>query len=182
MSQIRNPRRDVLRSQNALLDAATRLFAQQGVHAPMEPLAEMAGVSRATLYRHFPDRQTLLFALFDREMLTFFSAGDSLEKGEVLVALIREMVRIARATPALSDAWRAIPQDDPELMARQQRLYAHFKQPLADALAAGTVRADLTLEDVLTIIRMVGAGSRYAKTLSVDRIFDLAMNGMRSHG
>lgn len=179
MSQIRRPRSDVVRSKVALLDAATRMFAEQGVHAPIEPLAEMAGVSRATLYRHFPDRQALLFAMFDREMESLFTVGKNLEKGEVLLALIRELANIARATPALSDAWRAIAPDEPELIARQDRLRKHFIQPLQYALQAGTVRADLTLEDVLTIVRMVSAGSRYADTQSVDRIFDLAMNGMR---
>ncbi|VTO16845.1 TetR/AcrR family transcriptional regulator [Brevundimonas vancanneytii] len=180
MSQNRRLRSDVLRSKVALLDAAARLFAEQGVHAPIEPLADMAGVSRATLYRHFPDRQTLLFALFDRQVESFFSIGEGLEKGEVLLALIREMANIARATPVLSDAWRAIPRDDPELIVRQNLLREHFREPLADALEAGTVRADLTLDDVLTLVRMVSAGSRYADAQSVDRIFDLALNGMRS--
>jgi AcrR family transcriptional regulator len=179
MSHIRQPRSDPLRSRTALLTAATRLFAEQGLHAPFEPLADLAGVSRATLYRHFPDRQTLLFALFDREVASFFTIGEGYEPGEVLLALIRKMAGIAQAMPALADAWRAIPRDNPEMILRQQRLRVPFVQPLADAVRAGTVRPDLTLEDVLTVVRMVAAGSRYAEDQTVERVFDLALNGVR---
>lgn len=180
MSQIRRQRSDVVRSKIAILDAATKLFAEHGVHAPIEPLTEMSGVSRATLYRHFPDRQSLLFALFDREFGSFFKAGEGLEPGRILLALMSELARVARASPALSDAWRAIPKDEPELLLRQKNLRAHFEKPLSDAIAAGTVRSDLTLEDVMTIVRMISAGSRYSEAQSVERIFDLAFNGMRS--
>lgn len=179
MSHIRQPRSDLLRSRNALLDAAAKLFAEKGVHAPIEPLAELAGVSRATLYRHFPDRQTLLLALFDREVASLFSVGEGLEKGQVLLALIREVVDILRTTPVLSDAWQAIPAEDPELILRQQTLRARFEQPLIDALKAGAVRPDLTLQDVLTMVRMVAAGSRYDDAPSVDRICELTWHGLK---
>ena len=149
------------------------------MHAPFEPLADLAGVSRATLYRHFPDRQTLLFALFDQEVASFFTLDEGYEAGDVLLALIRKMASIGKTTTALADAWRAIPRDHPGVVLRQKKLRALFVQPLADAVRAGTVRPDLTLADVLTIVRMVGAGSRYSEDQTVERLLDLALNGMR---
>lgn len=44
----------------AILDGAARIFAVQGDQASMNDVAEAAGVARATVYRYFPTRETLL--------------------------------------------------------------------------------------------------------------------------
>jgi TetR/AcrR family transcriptional regulator, mexCD-oprJ operon repressor len=44
----------------AILDGAAHLFAVQGEQASMNDVAEAAGVARATVYRYFPNRETLL--------------------------------------------------------------------------------------------------------------------------
>ncbi|MDQ3895081.1 MAG: TetR family transcriptional regulator [Actinomycetota bacterium] len=49
----------------AILEAAARVFAARGEQASMSDVAAAAGVARATLYRYFPSRQTLLDELAD---------------------------------------------------------------------------------------------------------------------
>jgi TetR/AcrR family transcriptional regulator, mexCD-oprJ operon repressor len=44
----------------AILDGAARLFAAEGERASMNDVAAAAGVARATVYRYFPNRETLL--------------------------------------------------------------------------------------------------------------------------
>lgn len=47
-----------------ILDAARELFSQNGVeHTEMKDIAARLGISRSTLYRHFPGRDTILFLL-----------------------------------------------------------------------------------------------------------------------
>lgn len=182
MSQIRRERSDVLRHRNALLDGAAKVFADHGVHVSLDTVVEAAGVSRATLYRHFPDRTALLLALFDREISALAHAGADGPPGEVLVAMICDLGRAARTTAALSDAWRAVAHDNPEMQRRQQDLIASFERPLRQAIKAGAVRPDLTLDDVKTIIRMVATANRQEQLegLDGDRIMDLMLNGLRS--
>lgn len=49
----------------AILDAAGEVLLERGIDAPMEGIAERAGVAVGTLYNHFKDRKALVEALFD---------------------------------------------------------------------------------------------------------------------
>src|SRR3989442_15356333 len=55
------PRYD--RTAAAILDGAAHALSEHGSSANMTNVAAAAGVSRATLYRYFPDREALLDAL-----------------------------------------------------------------------------------------------------------------------
>ena len=69
----------------------------------MVRIAEAAGCSRATLYRHFPDRRALLLAFVQREALRVASRIPTSGGIADAVALALDEVR---ATPALA-AWFA---------------------------------------------------------------------------
>ena len=51
------------RTAAAILDAAAHVFSEQGTAANLADVAAAAGVSRATLYRYYPNREALLKAL-----------------------------------------------------------------------------------------------------------------------
>src|SRR6266516_5023435 len=55
------PRYD--RTRAAILDAAAEALAERGGRTSMADVAAAAGVSRATLYRYYADREALLDAL-----------------------------------------------------------------------------------------------------------------------
>jgi AcrR family transcriptional regulator len=181
MSHIRKERSDVRRHKDALLQGAARVFAEKGVHASLDTVVQASGVSRATLYRHFPDRTALLRALFDREIAPLLKAGADLPRGEVLTAMIRKLGEITRTNVALADAWRAVADENAEMHRRQQNLIASFERPLRDAIEAGVIRADLTLDDVVTIVRMVAAANRQERPAGSDgeRVMDLVLHGLR---
>jgi AcrR family transcriptional regulator len=53
-------RADARRNRRRLLDAAIQLILELGGEPSRDAVAQRAGVGIGTLYRHFPDRQTLL--------------------------------------------------------------------------------------------------------------------------
>jgi AcrR family transcriptional regulator len=62
----RPERADAARNRERILGAARDLIARKGVREiTLEQVAKAAGVGRATLFRRFPDRATLLLALLD---------------------------------------------------------------------------------------------------------------------
>ena len=48
------------RTTAAILDAAAQALSEHGRSANMADVADAAGISRATLYRYYPDREALL--------------------------------------------------------------------------------------------------------------------------
>ena len=58
---------EVASATGRMLDAAESLLADKGIRATtMQQVADVAGVSRAWLYRHFPDKQTMVGATIVR--------------------------------------------------------------------------------------------------------------------
>src|SRR5512145_910400 len=52
-----------------ILQTARRLFIAQGYTATsMRQIAEAVGIGKATIYHHFPDKQSILMALLDQNM------------------------------------------------------------------------------------------------------------------
>ncbi|MDI2130058.1 TetR/AcrR family transcriptional regulator [Yinghuangia seranimata] len=62
----RSVRRDAQRNRTRLLDTAAQVFQEAGAEAPLDLIAERAGVANATLYRHFPTRRLLISAVYAR--------------------------------------------------------------------------------------------------------------------
>ena len=61
-------RADARVNHDKLVAAARALFAEKGTSAPLEEVAERAGLGIGTLYRHFPTRQALLEAVYVDEV------------------------------------------------------------------------------------------------------------------
>lgn len=66
------------RSHQALLDAATAVFVESGVDAPVREIAARAGVGMGTIYRHFPTRAALVVAVYRHQVEACAEAGPRL--------------------------------------------------------------------------------------------------------
>src|SRR3954451_14584627 len=64
----RPKRADARRNYEKVLGAAREAFAEHGASTSLEEVARRAGVGIGTLYRHFPNRQGLLEALYVGEV------------------------------------------------------------------------------------------------------------------
>jgi AcrR family transcriptional regulator len=148
-------RKDARRNREAILSAARELFADSA-DVPMYEVARRAGVGQATLYRNFPDRRDLAAAILLEEMehteqLASEHAGDP----DAFFVLIRSVVEtIARFHP-VGELAREDACIGSALDTRRRRLRELLKEPLRAAKAAGTVRCDLTIDDVFLVVLMV---------------------------
>jgi AcrR family transcriptional regulator len=128
----------------AILDGAAHLFANGGDQASMNEVAEAAGVARATVYRYFPNRETLL----DELAQTAVRDVDA----RLASARIEEVPPdegIARAVRALVDVGNLFVVLTRE---RQRSAADQFQRGLVDPLrdliergqASGDIRGDIT--------------------------------------
>ena len=67
----------------AILDAATRLFSENGYDGvSMRRIAEAAGVSKANIYHHFASKEALFFAIMRRSAQELTSLIENLAEGK----------------------------------------------------------------------------------------------------
>src|SRR5262249_41865066 len=71
-------RADDRRTRDNLVATARDVFAAEGTSAPLEDVAERAGVGIGTLYRHFPNRRALLEAVYRDEVEAMARSADEL--------------------------------------------------------------------------------------------------------
>lgn len=98
-SPARNRRADARRSRAAILDAATRVLNAEP-DAGLETIAGAAGVTRQTVYAHFPSREQLLLAVVERITEEAVAAMDAADPGSgpAADALMRMLDAAARVT------------------------------------------------------------------------------------
>ena len=68
-AESRTPRADAARNRDQLLAGATRVFASAGTEPSMRAIAREAGVGIATLYRHFPTKESLVDAVYRSQVV-----------------------------------------------------------------------------------------------------------------
>ncbi|MFI0487420.1 TetR/AcrR family transcriptional regulator [Actinomadura sp. 9N215] len=162
--------RDQVRA--GILDVAAAVLAERGAAASMTDIAQAAGVARATLYRYFPSRQALLYALYEAALadLTERLADARLET----VPVEEAVARMTRATIAATSRYRALGLFDrsPREARRVERqLAAPLRAVFERGAAGGTFRRDLPVHTLaeLYFSLLEGVVSRVARRrLGVD--------------
>jgi AcrR family transcriptional regulator len=92
--QARPMRRDAVRNQRLVLDAAREVLSEYGTDATMELIASRAGVGVGTIYRNYPNKDALTDALVQsifEELLTAGRAALELPAGTGLEQLLRTL-------------------------------------------------------------------------------------------
>ena len=168
-----------------LLDAADQVFSEHGVHVALELVTAQAGVSRATLYRNFPDRDALMGALLERSFEKLEAKAQQLQgRSDALFGVLERMAQLVADSAPVSDHWRTVNRASPVLANAQRRLTRLVKPLLQQAIAAGLCRADLTAKDLILVSSMIGSGLRgrtQAERRSLSRrALQLLLGGLRA--
>jgi AcrR family transcriptional regulator len=150
----------------------------------MYEIARQAGVGQATLYRNFPDRRDLAAALLLEEMeRTEQLAAEHVGDPDAFFVLLRNVVETIARFHALGELAREDTCLGSALHKRRQRLRELLKEPLRAAKAAGTVRCELTIDDVFLIVLMVrgaidAADGPAARAAAASRALTLMLDGL----
>ena len=181
-TQIHRPMRaDARRNYERLVAAARVVFTETGTSAPLEDVAEQAGVGIGTLYRHFPTRQALLEAVYLEQVQAIAAAADELaglEPWEALSTWLRQYVGFAGTKKALAEALLETDPDSTVLLACRTAILAAGNALVERAQEAGVVRPDTAFTD---IGRMIG-GIAVVPTVDDaqrERLLTLALDGLR---
>ena len=75
----RKPRADAQRNRARILDMAKQEFRRSGATASLEEIARLAEVGPGTLYRHFPNRDALIEAVYRTEVEKLALAAERLD-------------------------------------------------------------------------------------------------------
>ncbi|MEU0911953.1 TetR/AcrR family transcriptional regulator [Streptomyces althioticus] len=153
-------RRDALRNRERLVEAAHAVFAEQGLEAPLDVIARRAGVGNATLYRHFPTRAALVDAVFRGQLTGTMEAGERARRAPDawagLVGYLDAVFATLAADRGTNDLMTTRLPDVETLGA----VHAHNRETvdvlLGRARAQGSVRADVTTEDLLFTLAALG--------------------------
>ncbi|MGS2619494.1 TetR/AcrR family transcriptional regulator [Micromonospora sp. LZ34] len=137
----RNRRADARRSRAAILDAAVQLLNAQP-DASVEAVATAAGVTRQTVYAHFPSREQLLGAALDRVTEEAVAAMDATDPdtGPAAAALLRVLDASARAAGryrVLLQKISSLPVSAPEDRARHAPVADRLERVIRRGQAAG---------------------------------------------
>jgi AcrR family transcriptional regulator len=181
-TQLQRPMRaDARRNYEKLVAAARDVFTELGGSAPLEDVAERAGVGIGTLYRHFPTRQALLEAVYAGEVNALARSAEqlaALSPWDALAQWLRQYAGFAATKRALMEALlEAAPDSDVLLTCRTTIVDAGT--PLVErAQEARVVRPDTNFMD---IVRMVG-GVSVVPTIDAEqkeRMLQVVLDGLR---
>jgi AcrR family transcriptional regulator len=182
-SLITPPKRaDARRNYDKVLAAAREAFAEGGESTALEEIARRAGVGIGTLYRHFPNRQALLEALYVGEVEEMCRSAAKLEGMDPWDALNtwfeRFIAYIGTKRALAAELLNYLDQDAPLFQLCRGSLFEAGEPLLTRAQEAGAVRSDVTIGEVIQM--MVGISKIPAgDPQQTERIMRVALDGLR---
>jgi AcrR family transcriptional regulator len=183
-------RADAARNRERILAAARDAFVAEGADAALDEIARRAGVGNATLYRHFPDRQSLVYhvmlyvkqRIVERAESLLEADADPFEAlSEALLSSSEEP--IGALCTLLMDS--GLDPEDPELLASRDRVMGAMQRLVDRARASGQLRDDVGFGDLLVAIGQLTRpmpGDRCVKGLAttLPRLLQIFLDGLRA--
>ncbi|MFF1462454.1 TetR/AcrR family transcriptional regulator [Streptomyces sp. NPDC058330] len=182
-------RSDARRNYAHILAVAEAEVAAQGAQASVERIARVAGVGSATVRRHFPTRKALLEAVFKQRVQALCERAQTLrdehDSRAALVEWLRELLAYSLAARGLADVLSYEPlQDEATQDSCAGVIGAAGASLLRRAVDDQAVRADVTIDDLLTLIVGIAlATENYTDPAAhAERAFRLAVAGLGATG
>jgi AcrR family transcriptional regulator len=154
-------RADARENRDRVLEAARELLAEEGLAVTMRQIARRAEVGPATLYRRFPTKQLLVEAAFADEVR---ACRGIVERGCAAAdpwlgfcAVIEELTVLNARNHGFTEAFTAAAPDTDVFAAHRASLLRMLGGLTRRARAAGTLRPDFVLDD-LVLVLLTGRG------------------------
>jgi TetR/AcrR family transcriptional regulator, mexCD-oprJ operon repressor len=136
------------RTAAAIIDSAAAIMAERGDAASMNNIASAAGVSRATLYRYFPNREALLHAMATTSIEELAERiADADLRG---IPVEQAIPRLVRGFVAIGSKYVAVTRGGFQRTRNHPNVDALMTEPVRElfrrGIADGSLRADLDPE------------------------------------
>lgn len=182
------PRADALRNRERIVTAAREMLTELGPDVPLDDIARRAGVGNATVYRHFPDRDALVREVVCSVLDRTVQAGQAaLAEAADAFAALEQFVhasadeRITALCPMVSGTFD---QHHPDLEAARERVERMIEEVMDRAKAAGQMRHDVGVGDVMIAVAQLSRPPAGTACLSADRFvhrhLQLFLDGLRA--
>jgi AcrR family transcriptional regulator len=178
-------RRDAERNRQRILAAVTEVFSSRGLQATLDDVAHQAGVGVGTVYRRFPDKESLVEELFGERTQSLVLAEQALAAPDSWIGLVTMLERAA-ALLARDRGLREIllfatyGHDRVELA--RSRMQPVVTKVVERAQRDGKLRADLQPTDIPFIEFMLASAAEYAGAVRPEiwrRYLALIIDGLR---
>lgn len=179
-------RADARRNRDALIRAAAEVFRTRGSDVALQEIAEAADLGIGTLYRHFPQREWLIAAVYEQTVERLCAeAGELLEDhaaDEAIGLWLNHFVEHVRThrpmTIVLKQASSQAPGKPPLLLANTHALLETTIAGLLDsAEQQGLIRSDVEPMDLLRALG--GLCQVNATQEQASRLIGLIVDGLR---
>jgi AcrR family transcriptional regulator len=181
-------RADARRNREAVIAAAKKLFAEQGLNAQMPDVAKAAKVGVGTVYRHFPAKEDLIAALADERFERLADkARESLEDDDAWQGF-RDFIHFSAEIQADDRGLCEVMGSRPDIMgaaAESAGLPDLCDRLVKRGQASGDLRPDVEWEDIPMIA--CGLGRIVDKTVAQavgrwPRLVEIILDGLRAPG
>lgn len=183
---VESVRSDARRNREKLLEVATAAFAAaDGRPVSLESIARDAGVGIGTLYRHFPNRDALVEAIYRTELADVAAAAEQLLKRHPpKVALRRWMDRYASFVAAkrgMAESLHAIFESGAmEPTRTRDSILGAVDLLLRAGADDGSLRSDVQADDVLS--SLIGLMLASGSSEQTGRLLNLLVAGIATPG
>jgi AcrR family transcriptional regulator len=179
----RPKRADARRNYEKVLAAAREAFAEGGESTALEEIARRAGVGIGTLYRHFPNRQALLEALYLEEVEEVCrSAAEQLDGADPWEALNGWFERfigyLATKQALAAELLNYLDRDAQLFRSCRVALFEAGEPLLRRAQEDGVVRPDVEIADVVQMVMGI-AKVPTGDPQQTAHILRIALDGLR---
>lgn len=181
---IETHRREV---RDAILDATWQLVTERGLlSVTMSHVAKKVGIGRATLYKYFPDVESILITQHERHVSAHLAQlararAEQTDPQARLKAVLDGYALICyrRKQHGPTDLSALLHRDE-NVASVQQQLIDLIEGLLSDAAATGLVRADVDPRELATYcVHALNAAADLPSVASVRRLVFVTMDGLR---
>jgi AcrR family transcriptional regulator len=173
-------RADARRNRERVLAAAREAFATGGESTALEEIARRAGVGIGTVYRHFPNRQALLEALYVNEVEEVCRSAaqpDDADPRQAFDGWCERLIGYLATKRALAaELLNYLDEDAPLFKECRSGLYAAGEPLLKRAQDAGAVRPDVEFPQVMQMV--VGISKIPSDPRQIEHTLRIALDGL----
>jgi AcrR family transcriptional regulator len=162
----RTLRKDAERNRQRILEAAAEVFTEHGFEATLDEVARHAGVGVGTVYRRFPDKESLIDALFearlDRVVTLAQRAAEAPDSWAGLAGFLEGAAAELTRDRGLREIFMFATYGRDRVDLARSRMLPVVTRLVERAQQDGKLRADLRPTDIPLMEFMLGTAAEYA--------------------